>query len=326
MLAGEHLSRPPEAGGHLVHYHEHVVAVAVLPDPAKVPVGGDDHSPRGLNAGLEDDGRYLCAVFLQNLPGLVRARGSAPRPGLSQRTPVAVVGRGPESFEKKRLEGLVENVDSPDGDRAQRVSVVAVVEAEKRLFLRAPLVRPVLKSHLEGSFHGACAVSRVKDLFQSRGTDVRDFLRKLRGRRVGHSQQGAVAHEVHLLFYGLVYFLHAVAVHVDPEGRDAVYVAVSFRVRQAAPLGALDDYRVPLLVLLHLGEGVPDEFPVVGPYAFRSFGHSALFLAVSRTRLGAKAYPPSPFAAHRRATGGTPEKTYTKHLLKKRRAVRILSL
>ena len=58
---------------------------------------------------------------------------------------------------------------------------------------------------------------------------------------------------------GSVEFGMAVAVKGNPQGADAIEIALAIRIDKINAIAALDNERVVVVVLLHLGKGVPDK-------------------------------------------------------------------
>ena len=54
----------------------------------------------------------------------------------------------------------------------------------------------------------------------------------------------------------------AMAVEIDPDGRNPIEIPLPFRIDQVGPFPSLDNERFFLFPFLHLGEGMP-EVPVI---------------------------------------------------------------
>ncbi len=71
-----------------------------------------------------------------------------------------------------------------------------------------------------------------------------------------------MGHFAELFDYGGVYLGDAVAVHVQPDRGGPIVVPAPLRVFEPAPIALHDDEGILLVVLGHLGVGVPDVVPV----------------------------------------------------------------
>ena len=140
-----------------------------------------DHAGRALHQRLHDHGRDALAVRLQQPPHA----GGVARLGL--------VGG-----EEQRAEALVEEVDAADGDRADRVAVVGVAQADELRPLRLAAQLPVLVGHLHGHLGRGRAVVGVEDAAQPARRDLDQPRRELGRARVREAEHRRVRHAVEL--------------------------------------------------------------------------------------------------------------------------------
>ena len=131
------------------------------------------------------------------------ASASPPRPGPAARRSTAtssssweaisrsisldVAGRRPVGLEQQRAEGRVEEVDAADRDRADRVAVVGVLEADERApaHVLAAALLPVLERHLQRDLDRGRAGVRVEDPVQPRRGELDQARGQLGGAGVG---------------------------------------------------------------------------------------------------------------------------------------------
>ncbi len=169
LLAGEHRPGPPEAGRDLVADQQRAVAVAEPPDGAQVPRWMSEHSRRPLDERLEDHRRDLLLVHGEQAGDVVD-----------------VTRLRPMGIEEQRPEGGVEERHPTDRDRADRVSVVGLLEADERGLpdVLAAAMLPVLERHLERDLNRRRPGVRVEDPAQPRRGDLHEARRQLGGARV----------------------------------------------------------------------------------------------------------------------------------------------
>ena len=163
LLAREHRPGAAEADRDLVADEQHAELVAQLAQRAQVAVRVHDHPRRALHQRLDDDRRDALAVRLEQ-PAHV---GGVARLG--------VVG-----LEQQLAERRVEEVDPADRDRADRVAVVGVAQADELGALRLAAQLPVLVGHLHRDLGGGRAVVGVEDALQPGRRDRHEARRQLR--------------------------------------------------------------------------------------------------------------------------------------------------
>ena len=171
-----------------------------------------------------------------------------------------VAGLGGVGLEQQRPVGGVEEVDAADRDRADRVAVVGLAEADEggAPGVLAAALLLVLEGHLQGDLGRGRAGVGVEDARRPGRGDRDQARRQLGGAGVGEAEHGRVGDAVELLADGRVDRRVAVAVDVAPERGDAVDVAAAVGVDQVGALAALDHQRLFLAPALLLGEGVPE--------------------------------------------------------------------
>ena len=170
-------------------------------------------------------------------------------------------------LEQQRAEGRVEELHAADRDRADRVAVVGVLEADERgpPHVLAAAVLPVLERHLQRDLDGGRARVRVEDAAEPGGRDLDQPRGELGGAGVGEAEHRRVGDAVELVADRLVDQRVAVAVDVAPQRRDAVEIAAPVGVDQLVPSAAsiisgssrdpvaLLRERVPEVVVIELG-------------------------------------------------------------------------
>ncbi len=258
VLTGEHPARAAKACGHLIGDHQNPVLGAELPHPPEEPRGMHDHPRRPLDHGFDDQGGTFPVMSLQGLLQSPQAGEPTSRVPEPLRTAVTIGGLYPVCGEKQGGEDPMEEVYSPHAYRPEGIPVVGVLKGDEAGALPLALVLPVLESHLQGHLHGGRPVVGVKDPSEPFRGDLHEPLRQLDGWRIGEAEEGRVGDPLQLLPYGPVNRGMAVTVDVHPEGRDPIYVPASVDIHEIDPLGPFDDEGFLGLIVLHLGEGVPE--------------------------------------------------------------------
>ena len=183
-------------------------------------------------------------------------RGSGP----AVSTPGEDTMRG---LEQDRAVGVVEQVDAADADGAEGVAVVALGHVRVERPLLAALGGR-LEGHLEGGLDRGGPVAGVEHPGQPLGRRGQQPLGERDAGLVGQAEVRRVVEPVELGPDGVVDLGDPVAVHGDPQRRDAVEVAAAVGVAEVHPLGAVDHERLVVRPLRVLGEGVPDVRVVAG--------------------------------------------------------------
>ncbi len=284
LLAGEHRPRAAEAGGDLVADQQHAVLVAQLAHGAQVAVGVREDARGALHERLDDDRRDVPGVLAQQ-----------------RRHVLAVAGLGLPGLEQQRAEVRVEEVDAADRDRADRVAVVAVAQADEA-GARLAAMAPILKGHLQRDLGRRRAVVGEEHAGQAGRRDVDELLRELDCGRVRQAEHRRVRDALELRANRGVDHRMRVAVDRAPQRRDAVDVGVAVGVVERAALRSLDDQRVLFDPSLLLRERVPQDPLVDGCELAR--GHAQ----DTRTRVGRE----------RRATRGSGPRPRAEPALRRR--------
>ena len=128
----------------------------------------------------------------------------------------------------------------------------------KRFFFGLAVVAPVVGAHLEGDFGGRGAIRRVEGVAETVAGEGGEAFREFDDRLMGEAGQHDVFQRVQLLLEGVADARVGVAEEIDPPGADAVEVAAAIHVVEPGAFATLDRHQRKLLVVLHLGAGVPD--------------------------------------------------------------------
>ena len=141
-----------EAGRDLVADQQHVVARRT----ARAPRAGSPAGCTSIPAAPWTSGSMITAAIALAVLAEQRARRSAASPGSAC-----------SDVEQQRAVELVEEVDAADRDRADRVAVVGLAQADELGAPRlAAALLPVLEGHLERDLDGGRAVVGVEDAAQ----------------------------------------------------------------------------------------------------------------------------------------------------------------
>ena len=141
--------------------------------------------------------------------------------------------------------------------------MVAVVERDEDVLLGPANATPVRERQLQPDLDGGRSRVGVEDLPEARRRQLDQPLRELERRDVRHPEKRRVRDPLELGGERLVQLGPVVPVDVHPEGRVAVVVLDPVRIDELDALAALDHDRLVREVVLHLGERVPEEPPVL---------------------------------------------------------------
>ena len=153
---------------------------------------------------------------------------------------------------KERLVGRAEQRHVGDGERAQRLAVVAARDAHEAPLLRLAAVRPGVEAHLERDLRRRGAVGAVERVTESRRRQCREPFRELDHGTVGEAREQHVLERRELVDDRGVDARVRVAEQVDPPRRHGVEIAASLEVEQPRALAARDRHDRQRLVHLHL--------------------------------------------------------------------------
>ena len=252
LLAGEERAGATEAGHDLVGDQVHAVARAQFAGANEVVRVVHRHAGRALHQRLDDQRGRRRVV-----PGEVRLeRARRPLGDVARRLTVAGeprIGRGHGRVAcKERLVGRAEQRHVGDGERAQRLAVVAAGDAHEAALLRLAAVRPGVEAHLERDLRRRGAVGAVARVTESRRRQCREPFRELDHGTVGEAREQHVLERRELVDDRGVDARVRVAEQVDPPRRDGVEVAAPLEVEQPRALAARDRHDRQRLVHLHL--------------------------------------------------------------------------
>jgi hypothetical protein len=117
-------------------------------------------------------------------------------------------------------------------------------------------VSPVLKSHFQSNFDRGCTAIGIKNTVQTRRGNLDESFSQFSSRDVRHAQHGRMGNVVELSMNGLIEFFFAMAVNIQPYGREPVIIFFSVCVDQLDPFSFADHQRI-LCIIFHLRKGQP---------------------------------------------------------------------
>ncbi|MNP01047.1 hypothetical protein D3C76_928490 [compost metagenome] len=167
-----------------------------------------------------------------------------------------------DGIEQQRLVGFGKQRHVAHRHRGNGFAVVAVGEGDKAFLLGFADVLPVMEAHLQRDFDAGRAVVGVEHPVQPRRGHGDQAFGQLDYRLVAEAGQDHVFQLVDLVLDALVDARVGMAKHVDPPTAHGVQVAFAFEVFQPHAFTALDRDQRQLLVVFHLGAGVPQDLKV----------------------------------------------------------------
>jgi hypothetical protein len=257
LLAREHRPGAAEAGHDLVGDQVDVVARAELARALEVRRVVHDHARRALHERLDDQRRDALVVRREvgreRVAGLARdVRGRA----AVVRAPRVGGGHRVADAHDRRV-GVAEDRDVGDGERAERLAVVAAGEADEAPLLRPPGVAPRVVAHLERDLGRRRAVGSVERVAEAARRERREPLGQLDRRTVRRAREHRVLELAELRDDRRADARLAMAEQVDPPRRHRVEQAAAVEVLEPHAVGARDRHERQRLVRLHLRARVP---------------------------------------------------------------------
>ena len=256
LLEREHRAGAAETHGDLVGDQVHPILVAQFARAGQVRRVVHRHARRALHQRLDDEGGGGGGVL-----GQVRFQRlcAAQRPGLG-----AFSGLGPPRIRRRHLHavaqqgrvGVLEQRNIGHRQRADGFAVVAVLQADERVFLRLPCVAPVVRAHFQRDFGGRGAVRAIKRMAQP--GQCSQPLGQLHHRRMRRAGQHHMFDPAELIDDRGIDARIAMAEQVDPPAGYRVQITPSAGIDQPRPLAARDRQRRRGFQRFHLGAGVPD--------------------------------------------------------------------
>ena len=261
MFAGKHPPGAPEACSHFVGDQQDTAVAAPLLKRLEKTAGHHDHAGSALDQGFDNKAGNVVGVDSQNV---VEHR---------QAVCGAVIGRAIEAvrvrvrhFESGKEQvavGRMEQVHAASADSANSIAMVGVCHLDESAAL-LPEQPPVLIRHLEGDLNRLGTAVGVKDVIESRRSDLCKLRRQACRRDIGESQQGRVRNLIELVTDRRVDFRDTVSVNIEPQRRNTVVILIAANVNEPHPLGPLDDDRITGRPVLHLSKRMPDTALVQG--------------------------------------------------------------
>lgn len=121
------------------------------------------------------------------------------------------------------------------------------------------MVEPVVKAHLQRDFDARRAVVGIETAGQTFRRHRHQAFGQFDHRLVAETGEDHVFQLIHLVLDALVDARVGVAEHIDPPGTDGIEVALAFEVFQPYAFATFDRDQRQLLVVFHLGAGMPQH-------------------------------------------------------------------
>jgi len=171
---------------------------------------------------------------------------------------VAVRARHLEGVQQQRLVGVGEEGDITHRHRGDGFPVIAVGQGDEALLLATAAVAPVVKAHLQRNFDTGRTVVGIEDAVQPGRCQGDQALRQLHHRLMTEAGQHHVLELVDLILDALIDARIGMAEDVDPPGTDRIQVSLAVEILQPDAFAAADRNQRQLLVIFHLGAGMPE--------------------------------------------------------------------
>src|ERR1700719_3269388 len=191
LLAGVQGAGAAHAAHHFVEDQQHAITIADLPNALEVACGGGHRAERRADHGFGDESDYRFRSELEQARfELVRGAFAVRLRSLAD-APIAVLVAGIDMMagDQNRRERLAPPGIAADGERAQRVAVIALSAGNEMTALRLLALDEVLPCHLERRFDRLRSAGDEIDLGHARRRVrdqlVRQFLGDLGGEETG---------------------------------------------------------------------------------------------------------------------------------------------
>ena len=285
LFTREHRAGAAKAHGDLVVDQVHVIAVAGLTQQLEVHRVVHAHAASALDQWLDDHGADGGVMLGQGLfHGLEHvARVLFPAHALGAQ--VAVGAGHLEGVQQQRLVGFGEQRHIAHRHGGNGFAVVAVGQGNEALLAWLADVLPVMEAHLQCHFDARRAIVGIEHPVEPGRGHGHQALGQLDHRLVAEAGQNHMFQLVDLVLDTLVDARVGMAEHVDPPAAHRVQVALAFEVLQPHAFAALDRDQRQLLVVFHLGAGVPQDLEVtLHPLIIEAHGHFSWLCGVVRPR------------------------------------------
>ena len=164
MLTGEQGAAASHADRDLVGDQMHAIACAQFAGGTQVGGVVHGHARRALDQRLDDQRGDLRVVLLQMLVERLRATQRKGF-GVLVLAGIAPVRAGYGGvLPDQRAVGIAEQRHVGHRQRAQRLAVVAVLQAEELGLVRLPVIAPVVRAHLQRDLGGRGTVRSVETM------------------------------------------------------------------------------------------------------------------------------------------------------------------
>ncbi len=259
FVHGEHGAETAESHGDFVKGEVNVEFASQLAEFLEVQRRVEPPARSPLSEWFDEHCGDFMGAFVERLFHVFEAVGLTRLAGLAVGATVAVRSLHADVFRHDRTVQVGKEVVTAHRERAQRVAVVSVGQADEFRFLGLAVVLAVAVTHLHGDFHGAGPVARKehaghfvrserdKAVSQFFGGTVRDACEqdmlkcaRLFGQRFGDARVG-------------------VAENIGPPRADSVYVGFAFVVVYVYPFSGCDFEKRMLLNVFHLGHRMPES-------------------------------------------------------------------
>jgi len=234
-----------------------LITVAQAAHGLKVGCVVHGHAARALHQRLDDDRGDVAGAALQQVfqfgGGPQRHRNRRfTRLGLSR----IRAGHHMDILQKRAV-GRPEQRHIGHRQRAQRFTVIAVLEADELTLVGLPCIAPGMDAHLQGDLDRRRAVGRIETVAQHVVGQGRQLLRQPHDGLMREAGQHGVFEPVELVFQCRVDARIGMPEQIDPPRTDGVQITPPVGVVQPGPAAVADRHQRHGFMVLHLGAGVP---------------------------------------------------------------------
>ena len=154
--------------------------------------------------------------------------------------------------------GAAKQRDVGDRQRAQRFAVIGIAQGKKARLPAAPVIAPVMKTHLQRDLYSGCAIGRIEAMPEMMAGQRRQPLGELHHRFVREAGEHDVLEGLQLLAQCGVDAGVGMAEQVGPPRADAIKQRISLLVIKPASLSFGNGNQGQRFVMLHLCARVPN--------------------------------------------------------------------